>query len=511
MTPRIALLLPLLFACGADDPAKAEDLDGDGFATGADCNDSDAQVYPGATEYCNSIDDDCDGDVDEEAQGGEVFYKDNDSDGVGNSETTSVACAPPEGFVTDGGDCDDNNGDAYPGNTEICGDGVDNDCSDGDSACISTEPPFASPASASSAPATYTSVGIGTDPKRSVRILGDMDSDGLDDIAVGSAFGANLSGGNNAGRSALVHGEDPPIGDHNMGAETLFFGGANERSGAAVAGADLDDDNRADLVITAPRTSADGANGGSVYVFYGNNTRLSGTYDLNLDAPARIDGGTDNQLFGTIAVAPGDLDDDGRADVLIGSPVGTPFGEDRGEVWFLYGGSRLPAQTPSAFLPSLTGDVDEQLGDGESLSAGDLDGDGLSDIVMGTTSASGDRVYLIYGDANQFSGRQPIANVASATFTSAAFDPASQEGFGSALAIIPDTDGDGFDELVLGAPFEDGGNAGSGMAFLIQGSPSRLIGETDMAAATTEFIGDNFGDEFGTSVAGGDLDDEIPF
>ena len=92
-----------------------------------DCDDNNAAIHPGANEWCNGKDDDCDGDLDEEGSlGCQDLYTDGDGDGVGAGDTTCL-CGLPAGFSKQSGDCDDDDPDAYPGATEIC-DGKDNDC-----------------------------------------------------------------------------------------------------------------------------------------------------------------------------------------------------------------------------------------------------------------------------------------------------------------------------------------------------------------------------------------------
>ena len=93
----------------------------------SDCDDTDPAVLPGADEYCNYADDDCDGTADEDPVDGQTWYYDSDSDGYGTPNLTNEACHPPYGFVGNGDDCDDLNASHHPGAYETC-DGVDEDC-----------------------------------------------------------------------------------------------------------------------------------------------------------------------------------------------------------------------------------------------------------------------------------------------------------------------------------------------------------------------------------------------
>jgi hypothetical protein len=94
-----------------------------------DCNDSVSAINPGATEICDSLDNDCDGSTDEAgATGGTTYYRDVDGDGYGSSGTTTTACSAPTGYVATSTDCDDAVSTVNPAATDTC-DGVDNNCS----------------------------------------------------------------------------------------------------------------------------------------------------------------------------------------------------------------------------------------------------------------------------------------------------------------------------------------------------------------------------------------------
>jgi hypothetical protein len=90
-----------------------------------DCDDTNPNVNPSATEICNNIDDNCNGQVDEGVT--TTFYQDNDGDGFGNPAVTTQGCTPPPGFVINNLDCDDNAATTYPGAPELCNN-VDDNC-----------------------------------------------------------------------------------------------------------------------------------------------------------------------------------------------------------------------------------------------------------------------------------------------------------------------------------------------------------------------------------------------
>ncbi len=105
-----------------------EDKDGDGWAACEECDDRDPDVYPDADEYCDDIDNDCDGEIDEDdALDASTWYADADDDGYGNLGVTTRACDLPDGYVSDDSDCDDAAPETYPGADEYC-DGHDDDC-----------------------------------------------------------------------------------------------------------------------------------------------------------------------------------------------------------------------------------------------------------------------------------------------------------------------------------------------------------------------------------------------
>ena len=119
-----------------------EDEDDDGYGTSSyieacsptgdytatrdgDCDDDDRDVNPGEAEVCNDVDDDCDGGIDENLD--RTWYRDEDGDGYGSSFTREDCEAYGSYTATRDGDCDDDDDDVNPGETEVCN-GIDDDC-----------------------------------------------------------------------------------------------------------------------------------------------------------------------------------------------------------------------------------------------------------------------------------------------------------------------------------------------------------------------------------------------
>jgi len=96
-------------------------------ASNTDCNDDNAAIHPGATEICDNVDNDCDGQTDEGLQV-TMWYEDADGDTYGNEDETISDCAQPAGYVADHTDCDDDNAAIHPGAVEITGNGIDENC-----------------------------------------------------------------------------------------------------------------------------------------------------------------------------------------------------------------------------------------------------------------------------------------------------------------------------------------------------------------------------------------------
>ncbi len=137
---RTALFLLFLAACRGKDATPidtglvdtgepAVDADGDGFAEDVDCDDADPLVHPDGNESCNGVDDDCNGEVDDDASDALIWFADADGDGFGDDALEVEACTVPVGHSGVGGDCDDADPAYHPGAAEPdCTDPADYNC-----------------------------------------------------------------------------------------------------------------------------------------------------------------------------------------------------------------------------------------------------------------------------------------------------------------------------------------------------------------------------------------------
>ena len=136
----LRLLTAAVVFLAACDPKETEepdtpedtdpDVDGDGYPASEDCDDADSAVNPGASELCDSIDNNCDGEVDNDPIDASIWYEDGDADGYGDADTAVVLCEQPSGAVSTDGDCDDTNAAISPDAVEVCDEAdTDEDCS----------------------------------------------------------------------------------------------------------------------------------------------------------------------------------------------------------------------------------------------------------------------------------------------------------------------------------------------------------------------------------------------
>ena len=296
---------------------------------------------------------------------------------------------------------------------------------------------------------------------------GDIDGDGTDDLIIG-AVAANAAGGTNAGETYVIYGGPglPATIDLNSTSAdlTVFGDDALDGSGVSVAAADIDGDTIDDLIIGALFADpVGGTDAGETYVIYGG-ASLPATIDLNsTSADLTIFGDDPFDLSGA-SVAAADIDGDTIDDLIIGANQADPAGGgSAGETYVIYGGPGLPAtidlNSTSADLTVFGDDAGDA--SGSFVAAGDIDGDGTDDLILsavGADPAGGSiagETYVIYGSSS-LSGTIDL-NSASAGLT--VFGDDAEDGSGHSLAA-GDFNGDGTDDLLIGAPAGDGPGAG---------------------------------------------------
>ena len=530
-----------------DGSAGATDADGDGTPACEDCDDADAAVSPGAVEACGGGDEDCDGATDEAGADGELEgYADADGDTFGDPAVALLACTLPEGFVANAEDCDDAAAGVNPGAAEACG-GGDEDCDgavddadptldpataglwhvdvDGDTfgaagpydraACVApagwiADATDCDDADAGDHPGAEETVGneedddcdglelcyadADADAYRTDGTVASVDADCADvgEAALGSAAGDcdDADAAVSPGAADTCNGVDDDCDgatDEDVGTE--YYVDADEDgygdsadstiacslpSGYAEAGGDCDDDS----ALASPggtEACGDGLDNDCDAAF--DDCNLAGER-LAASADLQVGGANASDYFGR-ALATGDFDGDGAPDLFAGVPGADGPGSAAGGTALLYG----PISGSGATMaPRLNGPAAASYA-GFSVASGDHDGDGTDDLLVGAygISSYAGAAYLVYGGARFLTSNQltTVVGTRGATFTGGA----ALDYFGFHVASGGDMDGDGTDEIVVGAYLQDTGATSGGAAYLLYGSATRSSGTVASTAA----------------------------
>jgi hypothetical protein len=541
-------------------------------ADNTDCDDTDADTYPSADEYCDGHDDDCDGTVDENsAVDATTWYLDNDSDGYGESATSDTSCSQPSGYVSDSTDCDDTKTAINPGASEVC-DGVDNDCdgvtdgsdsldailyytdADGDGYGTTTSGTYACTQPSGSVvsdndcndgdaginpSATEYCDGVdndcdGTtdesDAADATTWYADNDSDGYGDDTnsqnacsqpsgyltdnsdcddssalaapglteiCGDGFDNDCDG--SAGTCELTGDIGLSTADGKHTGESAY-----DYAGYVVAGVgDINGDGKDDILTGAWLEDEGGNAAGSAYLIFGSsasNASLSA-------ADGKFYGENPQDRAGAAVAGAGDLNGDGYDDLLIGA-YGYDDGSanNAGAAYVLLGPISGTKNLGSIYDSRVIGEsANDELGLALN-GAGDLDADGYDDFLVGapaystSSSAGPGRVYVFYG-SNSISSSLP-ASTADAILVG----ESNNDEAGLRVSTAGDWDGDGFDDVLIGALGDDDGGPDAGAAYVLLGP---VVGTINLADAHLKMVGESSSDKVGFALdVVGDMNDD---
>lgn len=324
---------------------------------------------------------------------------------------------------------------------------------------------------------------LGDNAGKSVSGVGDVNGDGIDDVAVGAPYVDTLAC---AGGAVFIYFGGSSFFDTTPDV-TLGDGVADDQFGISVTGGmDLNNDGFDDIAAGARFNDTGTTDGGAVFIFLGG-ASISTTPSLGLFAEAS------NDWFGQSVSNAGDVNGDGFDDLVVGAPYNDAVANAAGRAYVYFGGDPMD-NTVDVFLE---GAAQSNAHFGWSVAgAGDVNNDGFTDVIVGArlhgsglSSATG-RAYIFFGGPSMDGVADVILD-----------GEARNDWFGESVGGAGDVNADGFDDVVVGAHFNDANGSASGEASIFFG------GNPMDTTSDVEFAGPHMDAQLGNAVAGaGDVD-----
>ncbi len=292
--------------------------------------------------------------------------------------------------------------------------------------------------------------------------VGDMNGDGIDDFAIGATnLFANQPG---VAKVYVIFGHSDGFGaSFDLagldGANGFRIDGATiDNRGHFISGAgDVNGDGLGDVIIGASSHFLSDSNEDAAYVVFGRETGFSAMFDLQtLDGSTgfRILSAASGEYFGRSVSSAGDLNGDGYGDVIVGAPLASPNGLHSGSSYVVFG---KPAFAPDVSAGALDGSngfringrsAEARLG-GAVSGAGDLNGDGLDDVIVGTDLENA--AYVVYGNESGFSAVLESGNL-NGTNGFRIAGVSDQSLLGRGVSGAGDVNADGIDDIIVSSP-----------------------------------------------------------